>query len=208
MWVRGLKQEKDEFPHIQGSRTPCGCVDWNSVNWIVLILLLVAPHVGAWIETYVSTHLSSNNSSHPMWVRGLKLRDEWQADYKGSRTPSGCVDWNVTLLSASTEQMGRTPSGCVDWNALAAHSSTGVSVSHPEWVRGLKRKWKSEQKNRQDSRPPSGCVDWNYAMRETDIAEKLSHPEWVRGLKRGCVQWWRWGQKSHPMWVRGLKPTC
>ena len=36
--------------------------------------LVVAPYVGAWIETYVNEEWSKNVKSHPMWVRGLKLK--------------------------------------------------------------------------------------------------------------------------------------
>ena len=34
----------------------------------------VAPHVGAWIETKLSKSMAKGYESHPMWVRGLKLR--------------------------------------------------------------------------------------------------------------------------------------
>ena len=34
---------------------------------------IVAPHVGAWIETVpLAVSLCQCNTSHPMWVRGLK----------------------------------------------------------------------------------------------------------------------------------------
>ena len=33
---------------------------------------LVAPYVGAWIETTDSLHISHIVASHPTWVRGLK----------------------------------------------------------------------------------------------------------------------------------------
>ena len=52
MWVRGLK---------------LGChLDMRKQ-------LLVAPHVGAWIETIIRLDVQSLCWSHPMWVRGLKL---------------------------------------------------------------------------------------------------------------------------------------
>ena len=35
-------------------------------------LTLVAPHVGAWIEIGVSWLLQTVTRSHPTWVRGLK----------------------------------------------------------------------------------------------------------------------------------------
>ena len=57
-------------------------------------------------------------------------------------------------------------------------------MSHPVWVRGLKR----------------------FGKFKNALAE-LSHPVWVRGLKltreletMGILD------KSHPVWVRGLKP--
>ena len=33
---------------------------------------MVAPHVGAWIETCSTSSSVSSCGSHPMWVRGLK----------------------------------------------------------------------------------------------------------------------------------------
>ena len=33
----------------------------------------VAPLVGAWIETEIASRNSCTKSSHPSWVRGLKL---------------------------------------------------------------------------------------------------------------------------------------
>ena len=56
----------------------------------------VAPRVGAWIETFRVAHTDKWVESHPEWVRGLKLS----------------VKLHVCLLH---------------W-------------SHPEWVRGLKLK--------------------------------------------------------------------
>ena len=55
-------------------------------------------------------------------------------------------------------------------------------MSHPMWVRGLKR-----------------------AVQYAELLPGESHPMWVRGLKRLlliaiCALDW-----SHPMWVRGLK---
>ena len=53
MWVRGLK---------------LGLNTWQYLT------LVVAPHVGAWIETILTLIVASSLSlSHPMWVRGLKL---------------------------------------------------------------------------------------------------------------------------------------
>ena len=51
MWVRGLKQNK---------------VHTSKVH------LMVAPYVGAWIETSWFRWCAHCILSHPMWVRGLK----------------------------------------------------------------------------------------------------------------------------------------
>ena len=51
MWVRGLKlSDKGTLTH----------------------KVLVAPYVGAWIETSVARTFAMLSLSHPMWVRGLK----------------------------------------------------------------------------------------------------------------------------------------
>ena len=52
MWVRGLKP----LSSLQRYEERC-----------------VAPHVGAWIETFLRCqHPINFGKSHPMWVRGLK----------------------------------------------------------------------------------------------------------------------------------------
>ena len=40
---------------------------------LISVLVLVAPHVGAWIETEQTTALERIFWSLPMWERGLKL---------------------------------------------------------------------------------------------------------------------------------------
>ena len=42
------------------------------VRFIVCIFV-VAPYVGAWIETITDAKIRRFFESHPMWVRGLKL---------------------------------------------------------------------------------------------------------------------------------------
>ncbi len=59
-----------------------------------LMLDLVAPRAGAWIETFLLLRkLESHSRSHPVRVRGLKqnhktLQNRWDS----RRTPCGCVD--------------------------------------------------------------------------------------------------------------------
>ena len=58
------------------------------------IMRLVAPRVGAWIETTLDVEYhGETHGSHPVWVRGLKLKDnERIVANEYSRTPCGCVD--------------------------------------------------------------------------------------------------------------------
>ena len=53
VWVRGLKQ---------------------IIEYLFVAANLVAPRVGAWIETPANTWaITTRAASHPVWVRGLKL---------------------------------------------------------------------------------------------------------------------------------------
>ena len=74
----------------------------------------VAPRVGAWIETFASNVIVSRLESHPVWVRGLKLR--W---FRGTRfirvshpvwVRGLKLEWNFMVLARCC----RTPCGCVD----------------------------------------------------------------------------------------------
>ena len=52
----------------------------------------VAPYVGAWIETPLDVEAANVMLSHPTWVRGLKLlKLRLKPSYK-RRTLRGCVD--------------------------------------------------------------------------------------------------------------------
>ena len=87
----------------------------TGVGQIYLQGQLVAPYVGAWIETYIFCIVR--------WTRGRTLR--------------GCVDWNPNTLTSITAICSRTLRGCVDWNTPLKDSGRREQ-SHPTWVRGLK----------------------------------------------------------------------
>ena len=54
---------------------------------------MVAPRVGAWIETLTDKEREILRRSHPVWVRGLKRIMDVNPGYTASgRTPCGCVD--------------------------------------------------------------------------------------------------------------------
>ncbi len=77
---------------------------------------MVAPHVGAWIETIYIVSFSVIFTSHPMWVRGLKQYAELLPGEKFSSHPM----W-VRGLKPSPQ-----------------YGSAAQVRSHPMWVRGLK----------------------------------------------------------------------
>ena len=70
-WVRGLK-----LPYlVRGAK-----------------IYVVAPYVGAWIETLSIVMIRFVILSHPTWVRGLKLHWFQFSRYLAGRTLRGCVD--------------------------------------------------------------------------------------------------------------------
>ena len=76
----------------------------------------VAPRVGAWIETIGCRMRHKHKLSHPVWVRGLKLRNP--VPY-----PNNCVV--APRVGAWIETMN-------------LFIETNPGWSHPVWVRGLK----------------------------------------------------------------------
>ena len=72
-WVRGLKQENADSTHLHEKSHPSWVrglkpiLNFNNTNKVI-----VAPLVGAWIETNVLKYCRYENLSHPSWVRGLK----------------------------------------------------------------------------------------------------------------------------------------
>ena len=115
MWVRGLKL-------------------YNTAN--AYKSYAVAPHVGAWIETYSHPYILTLQPSHPMWVRGLKLPnlDSSQPWYDVAPHVGA---WIETL------PLAKVPT---------------IIGSHPMWVRGLKQSGCGTEFC-YFRRTPCGCVD-------------------------------------------------
>ena len=125
MWVRGLKLRVTLLSLPLTRRTLCGCVDWNfasrgigigsnrrtlcgCVDWNLstlchLVKYLVAPYVGAWIETFERPAILNAQMSHPMWVRGLKLQNSLVNAQRKSRALCGCVDWNKLFVEKTCD---------------------------------------------------------------------------------------------------------
>ena len=79
--------------------SPCGSVDWNiKVIWIVIVII-VTPLVGVWIE------ISSMFSTEDITMR---------------HSPCGSVDWNIFIRICSRACSCHSPCGSVDWNTLTS----------------------------------------------------------------------------------------
>ena len=104
MWVRGLKQQ---------ANTP-------------QTFDVVAPHVGAWIETHLDYRRYSQQKSHPMWVRGLK---------------HNC--YKTTLGNIASHPMWVRGLKRRQW-----YIDGQSTMSHPMWVRGLKHRTEHEEGHR------------------------------------------------------------
>ena len=59
---------------------------------LILCRPLVAPHVGAWIETLLHIHYYYQYVSRPTWARGLKLIPIYLFYWRIRRAPRGRVD--------------------------------------------------------------------------------------------------------------------
>ena len=116
MWVRGLKLTDltlDVSNRLVAPYVGAWIETYNQISKIMHYF--VAPYVGAWIETLSHPYLFAFAASHPMWVRGLKL---FFANVSGIRC-----------------------------------------TSHPMWVRGLKQDSDINHHRTYQSRTLCGCVD-------------------------------------------------
>ena len=96
----------------------------------------VAPHAGAWIETYQYQMDAVDILSHPMRVRGLKL------EYYGKGLERGVVAPHAGAWIETTSR---------------SSAKSGVK-SHPMRVRGLKQHT-TNYRTFINRRTPCGCVD-------------------------------------------------
>ena len=157
-------------------------MDWNEISPVLRFILIVAPYVGAWIETQESsarwwktvvapyvgawietplfTPINPPLESHPMWVRGLKQWHKYHIRQFFLSHPMWVRGLKRSVLRCLLAACGRTLCGCVDWNIIDLATGHSRTTSHPMWVRGLKQ-------NRERSpgtyyrRTLCGCVDWN-----------------------------------------------
>ena len=118
----------------------------------------VAPYVGAWIETIEFREGLFNETSHPMWVRGLKLAvaATW------ARATLSHPMWVRGLKLAVAATWARATLSHPMWVRGLKHNHGGIIYdqrpSHPMWVRGLKPVAISARQPRV-GRTLCGCVD-------------------------------------------------
>ena len=99
----------------------------------------VAPHVGAWIETLLSPEPYSFLMSHPMWVRGLKLKAVPASDPFTLVAPHVGA-WIETFRLIHPLNTAFVAPHVGAWIETRFLKRTSRSCwSHPMWVRGLKQ---------------------------------------------------------------------
>ena len=99
---------------------------------------MVAPLVGAWIETIWCVKADENTLSHPSWVRGLKhpLIENRQKLTKSH--PSWVRGLKLLILLALRKFSLSHPSWVRGLKQSTLDLNLYTAESHPSWVRGLK----------------------------------------------------------------------
>ena len=76
---------------------------------------MVAPYVGAWIETLCPINIDTGlRESHPTWVRGLKPLTKQALRLGVQSHPTWVRGLKLTVSITMREARGRTLRGCVD----------------------------------------------------------------------------------------------
>ena len=127
-----------------------------------LIRLVVAPLVGAWIET----HKLEYDKAHATKV--APLVGAWIETRVRQQYTNECIVAPLVGAWIETQLLSVRPSLCYVAPLVGAWIETSIhddifelKTSHPSWVRGLKQ---------------SGVAD--------SLMSVESHPSWVRGLKQ------------------------
>ena len=170
---------------------------------LFVVLSIVTPCVGVWIETVLMLVLTPVVLSHPAWVCGLKLTDDDKIILHASSHPAWVCGLKLHSVAIWLSIRSHTLRGCVDWNLFEDEEVTPSDVtpcvgvwietynarivkilheSHPAWVCGLKHPNNDSYVSIR-GHTLRGCVDWNNPFRKLLIQISLSHPAWVCGLK-------------------------
>ena len=216
------------FGVVRPCHTLYGCVDWNTYVLNPATRIPVTPFMGVWIEITHSLPFSElksghtlygcvdwnrfwnrrdfrKNTSHPLWVCGLKssclstsaifllvtpfmgvwieIKSIVYSENAGKVTPfMGVWIEIVNEHSDSSLKLCHTLYGCVDWNDTTAGSTYLSTSSHPLWVCGLK--WKlPEPEGKNEFVTPFMGVWIEMRQLKALLQRDSSHPLWVCGLK-------------------------
>ena len=78
------------------------------------MLMIVAPYVGAWIETPTKVELQTSSTSHPTWVRGLKPKRKYGRYVDDKSHPTWVRGLKLQHQREERNVRSRTLRGCVD----------------------------------------------------------------------------------------------
>ena len=97
----------------------------------------VAPHAGAWIETWISSTAKALFESHPTRVRGLKPAEKFR--FGDTHVAPHAGAWIETLSTASFDDFSRVAPHAGAWiETFFCYRLVLLAWSHPTRVRGLK----------------------------------------------------------------------
>ena len=114
-WVRGLKQAGCTSGYYQAASHPTWVRGLKQrFHRFMVEELMVAPYVGAWIETGSRLRSRENDKSHPTWVRGLKLCEMLSLWNGITSHPTWVRGLKPPLGGLFIESKSRTLRGCVD----------------------------------------------------------------------------------------------
>ena len=137
-WVCGLKHSVFVGWLSVWGHTLRGCVDWNLILPLVLLLFLCHTLRGCvdW-NTRGNAITTGLRESHPAWVCGLKPADNLCRHTTRVSHPAWVCGLKLLRADRTHTHVCHTLRGCVDWNSCARLSKL-LPVSHPAWVCGLK----------------------------------------------------------------------
>ena len=144
---------------------------------------IVAPRVGAWIETSQVARLCGRQLSRPAWARGLKLikRNGCQAFFSSRPAWARGLKHVAGLWGRGMSSVAPRVGAWIETRRVS-RCSIRMNMSRPAWARGLK-----------------------HTRADVPARKKMSRPAWARGLKLYVQHGRQYLMRSRPAWARGLK---
>ena len=162
-WARGLKLgESRTGPAIRRSRPTWARGLKPGMAAILASGLWVAPHVGAWIETYARSSMSVwICASRPTWARGLKRASNHRSCPLQSSRPTWARGLKLCNKNIALAEVWSRPTWARGLKRFAMETMVSSIWSRPTWARGLKLV------------PLARILPYRHQSR----------PTWARGLK-------------------------